>query len=112
MALGDPVSWVGPAPAPVWLDIAREYTEQWMHQAQIRDAIGVGGIRERRLFAPVLATFMLALPHALRGVIAPEGTRLRVVITGEAGGGGVSVRGAGEVAGDGAGGGGCDEGVG
>lgn len=86
MAIGSPVSWVGPEPAPVWLDIAREYTEQWMHQAQIRDAAGVPGIRARRLFAPVLATFMHALPHALRDVDAPGATRLRVVITGEAGG--------------------------
>jgi uncharacterized protein (TIGR03083 family) len=94
-ALGDPVSWVGPAPAPVWLDIAREYTEQWMHQAQIRDALGLGGIqtiRERRLFAPVLATFMLALPYALRDVSASEGTRWRVVITGGAGGEWLAVR--------------------
>ncbi len=85
MAIGSPVSWAGPEPAPVWLDIAREYTEQWMHQAQIRDAAGVPGIRERRLFAPIPATFMQALPHALRDVDAPDAARLRVVITGEAG---------------------------
>lgn len=86
MAIGSPVSWAGSEPAPVWLDIAREYTEQWMHQAQIRDAAGVPGIRERRIFAPVLATFMHALPHALRDVDAPDAARLRVVITGEVGG--------------------------
>lgn len=91
-ALGDPVGWVGPEPVPVWLDIAREYTEQWMHQAQIRDAVGVQGIRERRMFAPVLATFMHALPHALRDATAPDGTRLRVLITGEAGGAWDAVR--------------------
>ncbi len=86
MAIGSPVSWAGPEPAPVWLDIAREYTEQWMHQAQIRDAVGIPGIRERRLFAPVLATFLYALPRALRDVDAPDATRLRVVIIGEVGG--------------------------
>lgn len=66
-----------------------------MHQAQIRDALGREGIqaiRERRLFAPVLATFMLALPHALRHASASEGTRWRVVITGEAGGEWLAVR--------------------
>lgn len=92
LAIGEPVSWVGPEPAPVWLDVAREYTEQWMHQAQIRDATGTSGIRERRLFAPVLATFMHALPHVLRDVAASDGTRLRVVITGEAGGAWDAVR--------------------
>jgi hypothetical protein len=71
---------------PVWVDSAREYTEHWMHQAQIRDAAGDRGIREPRLFAPVLATFMLALPHALRDVDASEGMRLRVVVTGQSGG--------------------------
>lgn len=85
-AIGSAVGWAGPDPAPVWLDIAREYTEQWMHQAQIRDAIGVAGLRERRLFAPVLATFMHALPYALRDLEASDGTRLRVVLTGAAGG--------------------------
>ncbi|HZC77213.1 MAG TPA: hypothetical protein VE258_05660, partial [Ktedonobacterales bacterium] len=97
MALGDSVSWVSPEPVPVWVDIAREYTEQWVHQAQIRDALGmgIGGIRERRLFAPVLATFMLALPYALRKVAAADGTRLHVVITGEAGGEWFAVRSAG-----------------
>ncbi len=49
MAIGSPVSWVGPEPAPVWLDIAREYTEQLMHQAQIRDAAGIPGIRAAAL---------------------------------------------------------------
>lgn len=93
LAMGDPIGWIGPEPLPVWVDIAREYTEHWMHQAQIRDAIGDRGIREPRLFAPLLATFMLALPHALRDVTAPEGTRLRVVVTGAAGGEWSAVRG-------------------
>ena len=38
-AVGDPVDWAGPEPAPVWLDLAREYTEWWHHQQQIRDAV-------------------------------------------------------------------------
>ena len=39
-ALGMPVDWAGPEPAPVWLDVAREYTERWVHQQHIRDAVG------------------------------------------------------------------------
>src|SRR5262245_12580961 len=31
-ALGGPVDWAGPGPAPIWLDLAREYTERWHHQ--------------------------------------------------------------------------------
>jgi hypothetical protein len=39
-ALGEPVSWAGPDPAPLWLDCARDFTEYWVHQQQIRDATG------------------------------------------------------------------------
>ncbi|MFN8516951.1 MAG: maleylpyruvate isomerase N-terminal domain-containing protein [Chloroflexia bacterium] len=92
LALGGPVTWAGSGPAPVWLDIAREYTEHWAHQAQIRDALGLPALQSRRLYAPVLAAYMHALPHTLRDVAAPEGTTLRVVITGEAGGEWVAVR--------------------
>ena len=57
LALGGPIGWVGPEPAPVWLDIAREYTEHWAHQAQIRDALGASAspIQTQRLYGPVLA---------------------------------------------------------
>lgn len=42
--LGWPVSWADPdRPAPMWLDAAREYTEFWVHQQQIRDATGRPG---------------------------------------------------------------------
>src|SRR5688500_19297292 len=37
-AMGDSIGWAGPDPAPVWLDIAREFTERWVHQQHIRDA--------------------------------------------------------------------------
>ncbi len=83
---GEPVSWVGPDPAPVWLDIAREYTERWHHQQQIRDAVGKPGLKEAQLFSAVLDTFVRALPHTFRRVKAPPGTRVKLIISGEAGG--------------------------
>ena len=86
MAQGSAVSWAGPDRAPKWLDVAREYTERWMHQEQIREAVGAPGLREPRLFGPVLSTFVHALPHTYRDVAAEDGTAVRVVITGEAGG--------------------------
>ena len=85
-AIGGPVSWAGPAPAPVWLDIAREYAERWVHQQQIRDALNQPGLTAPRYFAPVLATFVRALPHTLRDVTASPGTCLRLAISGAAGG--------------------------
>lgn len=89
---GVPVNWAGTAPAPVWLDTAREYTERWHHQQHIRDAVGQPGLTERQWLAPVLETFVRALPHTLRAVDAPEGTALRLVVTGEAGGAWRAVR--------------------
>ncbi len=83
---GGPVNWAGSAPAPVWLDTAREYTERWHHQQHIRDAVGQPGLIERRWLAPVLETFVRALPHTLRAVDAPDGAALRLVVIGEAGG--------------------------
>lgn len=91
-ALGGPVNWAGPALAPVWLDTAREYTERWVHQQHIRDAVGHPGLKERRWLAPVLETFARALPYTLRVVDAPDDTSLRLIVTGEAGGEWFAVR--------------------
>ncbi len=84
--LGGPVSWAGPEPAPVWLDVAREYTERWVHQQHIRDVVGKPGLTERRFLAPVLAIFVHALPFAFRGVEAKAGTSVHLQILGESGG--------------------------
>src|SRR3954447_24347621 len=40
LAPGVRVSWAGPGAAPNWLGIAREYTERWVHQQQIRLVVG------------------------------------------------------------------------
>jgi hypothetical protein len=85
-ALGMPVDWAGPEPAPVWLDLAREYTERWVHQQHIRDAVHRPGLKERRWLGPVLAAFMYGLPRALSAVAAAEGTAVRCTIGGDAGG--------------------------
>jgi hypothetical protein len=76
--LGDPV--------PIWLDIAREYTEFWVHQQQIRDAVDRPGATEPRLLHPVLDTFLRALPYALRDASAAIGATVRVRVPGDAGG--------------------------
>jgi uncharacterized protein (TIGR03083 family) len=89
---GISVWWVGPEPAPVWLDVAREYTERWVHQQQIRDAVGQPGLKEPHYLAPVVATFVHALPRALHAVAAPAGTVVQLVVVGEAGGRWIAVR--------------------
>jgi uncharacterized protein (TIGR03083 family) len=85
-ALGMPVDWAGPEPAPIWLDVTREYTERWVHQQHIRDAVGRPGMTDARWLGPVLAAFMYAVPRALSGVSAPDGTAVRCIISGNAGG--------------------------
>ena len=84
--MGPPVLWAGPAPAPLWMDIAREYTERWVHQQQIREVVGEEGLLEPVYMAPVIATFVHALPVALDGVHAPEGTVVGFEVEGDAGG--------------------------
>ena len=85
-ALGGPVDWAGPDPAPVWLDLAREYTERWHHQQQIRDALGRPGLTEPRYLGPALDTFVRALPHSYRNTSAADQTLVALTITGAAGG--------------------------
>lgn len=34
------VSWASDGPVPLWFDMARELTERWVHQMQIREAVG------------------------------------------------------------------------
>ncbi|MFN2237190.1 MAG: maleylpyruvate isomerase family mycothiol-dependent enzyme [Anaerolineales bacterium] len=85
-SLGEPVSWAGPEPAPLWLDLAREYTERWHHQQHIRDAVRKPGLKEARFFAPVLDAFVRAMPYTYQDVTAPEGTCVCLIISGDAGG--------------------------
>jgi uncharacterized protein (TIGR03083 family) len=92
LALGGAISWAGPDRAPVWLDVAREYTERWLHQQHIRDTTGREGLTDRAFLAPVLATFVHALPHAYRFINEPSGTTIHVRIRGESGGDWLVVR--------------------
>lgn len=80
------VAWAGDETSPNWFHIAREYTEKWHHQQQIREATGRPGIATRALYYPVLNTFAQALPHHYRTVATTEGTVVTLTITGEAGG--------------------------
>jgi len=80
------VAWAGEEWSPNWFDVAREYTEKWHHQQQIRDAVGKPGLTERRYLHPVLDTFMRGAPHAYRDAQGEDGIGVDLVITGEAGG--------------------------
>jgi uncharacterized protein (TIGR03083 family) len=80
------VSWAGEMTSLVWFDNARELTERWHHQEQIRLATNRPGIMTPLLYHPVLDTFLRGLPHAYRDVTAADNTALLVEISGDCGG--------------------------
>jgi uncharacterized protein (TIGR03083 family) len=87
------VAWAGEETSPNWFDIGREYTERWLHQQQIREAVGAPGLSARAWLHPTLDIFVRALPFTYREVRAEVGRSLRFEIRGEAGGVWTLVRG-------------------
>ena len=81
-----PVSWAGEQTSPNWFDTARELTERWHHQQQIRFALDRPGIMIPELYHPVLDTFARGLPYLYQKVDAPDGTVVVLHVSGECGG--------------------------
>lgn len=77
-----PVAWAGEDESRVWFDLARELTERWHHQQQIRLATDTQLLDDPYLSEPVLETFLHALPHRLRAVPATDGAALAVILRG------------------------------
>ncbi|MEZ0487827.1 maleylpyruvate isomerase N-terminal domain-containing protein [Fibrella aquatica] len=76
------VAWAGEESSQNWFHIAREYTELWHHQQQIRLAVDqTEPLMNAALYHPVIDTFMRALPYTYRSVMAPEATRIRFTLT-------------------------------
>jgi uncharacterized protein (TIGR03083 family) len=80
------VSWAGERESANWFDTAREFTERWHHQQQIRLAVNKPGIMTRELYYPVLDCFLRALPFTYSSVAAGPGTYVRINVSGECGG--------------------------
>lgn len=80
------VAWAGEETSLNWFHIAREYTEKFLHQQQIRDAVGKQALLNQKLFLPFISTFMYALPHTYQNVNAAEGTIVTLLVTTEIGG--------------------------
>jgi len=81
-----PVSWAGEEESVNWFDTAREFTERWHHQQQIRVAVEKPGIMTREFYFPVLDCFLRALPYTYRNVDARPGSLAQFNISGECGG--------------------------
>jgi len=74
------VSWAGEARSAAWFDLARDLTEHWHHQQQIRLAAGIPLLLEPRFSVPVMDTFARALPFTYRDVAAGDGTSVEVSV--------------------------------
>lgn len=74
------VSWAGEDESQNWFHIAREYTERWHHQQQIRAAVSKEGIMGKEFFSPLIKTFMMALPYAFRDTNAADGSLISVKV--------------------------------
>ena len=80
------VAWAGEALSQHWFDVARELTEQWHHQQQLRVAVGAPELTQPDMTHAVLRTWMVGLPHAYREVQAAPGARVGIHLTGPGGG--------------------------
>ena len=80
------VGWAGEESSAHWFDVGRDYTERWLHQQQIRDAVGARPLTAREWLHPVLDLFVRALPFTYREVTRDVGTEVRLAIEGPAGG--------------------------
>lgn len=80
------VSWAGEQTSKNWFHIAREYTEKYHHQQQIREAVGSDELLTRSLFYPFIDTLMRGMPVTYQLVDAAPGTTIEMVVTTEIGG--------------------------
>jgi hypothetical protein len=78
------VAWAGEQVSANWFDVAREYTEKWHHQQQLRDAAARPLLYESALLVPALETFARGLSFAYRAYDAPVGSALSISTTGHA----------------------------
>ena len=80
------VTWAGETASANWFDTARELTERWHHQQQIRLAVHRHGAMQAEYYHPVLDCFMRGLPHWYRAIEADDDTLVEVSVDGEGGG--------------------------
>lgn len=80
------VAWAGQQTSPNWFHIAREFTEKFLHQQQIRDAVNKPGIMTAELFGTFMEVVVQALPYTFQKMQAKKGTVVSLEITTEIGG--------------------------
>ena len=81
-----PVAWAGEAESKNWMDVGRDYTELWHHQAQIRQAVGAEVVATREFFFPVLDLGIRGVYRSWSDFEYEAEAVLLVEVKGEAGG--------------------------
>jgi len=77
------VAWAGEFETENWFDIAREYTEKWHHQMQIRLALDQPIIMDKKFTEPLYDTFMRGLPYLYKDFIDfGLGYKIKISLTG------------------------------
>jgi len=80
-----PVDWAGENESKNWFHIAREYTEKWHHQQQIRLAVGKDAeLLKEEWYFPYLDTSVRALPYNYRNMTSKSGGSIKFTFTGNA----------------------------
>ncbi len=74
------VAWAGEHESTHSFDVAREYTEKWHHQQQIREAFGNSELLTQKYYKPCLDTFVMALPVSFAKEDAAPGTCVKLVV--------------------------------
>jgi len=78
------VAWAGESVSTNSFHIAREYTEKWHHQQQIRLAIGITEVLYLdTYYLPYLETSMRALPYHYRMVEGKPGDSVQFIVFGQ-----------------------------
>ena len=76
-----PVAWAGESRSTNWMDVAREYSEHWHHQMQIRVAVGAPLLLlNDPWIGPLLDVSVRALPGSYQDVAATDGTAIALAV--------------------------------
>ena len=79
-----PVGWAGESESTNRFDTAREYTERWHHEMQIRAALDARGditvLLAEEFAVPLVETSLRVLPHAYRDCARPDGSTVSIVV--------------------------------
>lgn len=73
------VSWASDGPVPYWFNVAQEFTERWVHQQQMREAVDRVADHESML-PEVPRTFVWAFPRQLPTDVGASTPRVRAPV--------------------------------